>query len=1088
MKSEWVKSAFKSKINVILAVFVLAMFSIGASINKSPKFAYAASGDLYTTVSSSTSISGTPVYIVEYRATRNTSGSYAGVTASFTLPATLTGVSWTCTFTGTSACGSASGSAVTQAGNTIAPGEAVTYTITTTATAPSDSVVSATFTLASGDVDTIATNNSSTDGIKVISIIKTVADAVLTGQTSPSSCVRVYTKLRSAASYPTTFSPRNLTDVNIPASMGINRDYVTTCADATGNFTYTASALVGGCDIYDFKVVEVKQDVFTQFTDKLNNAVLSKLSYSSGAPYDTTAVTLVPTATTNDSVNTSLDGRFVAYSKNSKVEIVKTSSLSIIHTITMATPGAQAGETAFSADGSRLYVTTAGYSSGGGQNLEIYDTTTGLIIGSPIPLGGSQFAHIGIDDTDGVYFIGNYSQIQKRDIATNILLATFTVGGGYNLKIDTVNNRIFTQYPFANLFGLLTDTREYILDYAGTQLSSIVVPEPFGTFNSTALSPDGKYLAFSNGKVSTNPKIITYDVSNPASPVLVQSIASTLGTQSLVYSTDGKMLYTTVHAIPGSDAQGQAFSVAVNGSLTLVSTIAYVDPLRNSSHGVDSALVEGATAVSSLSNMCLGNQVWKDVNANGLQDDGGANLVNGVSLTLYMWTDANSDGIVAESELMIATKSDGSSQTTTTGTPAAGPFSGVVGHYQFDELAENKKYIVAVDNSNLIDAGVLTVLTSTAGVTGDTQVNDNDNGVDAVLGAKGVVSQPIMLSYATEPVSDGDASTSSDMSVDFGFISSTTPKVCIGDIVFFDANNNGVMDGTETPIANVKVNLYADANGDGTPDSAYGSPVATVNTDENGLYSFCGLDAGKYIVVVDKSNFSLSDNTKPLYRRLSSSDIATTNADNQTNSDDNGINPSGLDYSSLTYGIMSPTITLTVGGEPTTDGSDNNTDSTVDFGFIPASGLGDYVWYDTNKNGVQDAGETPVVGVRVELLDANGTAVLGASTQTTDANGFYHFDLYPGTYQVRFSSLPADFSFTGTDAGATGSKANTDGVTKSYVLGLAEQITVVDAGIIKAQGLTTTGATITRYSLLAALLVGAPILLKLKKAKNQEQN
>lgn len=52
--------------------------------------------------------------------------------------------------------------------------------------------------------------------------------------------------------------------------------------------------------------------------------------------------------------------------------------------------------------------------------------------------------------------------------------------------------------------------------------------------------------------------------------------------------------------------------------------------------------------------------------------------------------------------------------------------------------------------------------------------------------------------------------------------------------------------------------------------------------------------------------------------------------------------------------------------------------------------VGDTVWYDSNGNGVQDAGEPGIAGVTVELLDGNG-AVL--ATATTDADGQYSFEV-----------------------------------------------------------------------------------------------
>lgn len=49
--------------------------------------------------------------------------------------------------------------------------------------------------------------------------------------------------------------------------------------------------------------------------------------------------------------------------------------------------------------------------------------------------------------------------------------------------------------------------------------------------------------------------------------------------------------------------------------------------------------------------------------------------------------------------------------------------------------------------------------------------------------------------------------------------------------------------------------------------------------------------------------------------------------------------------------------------------------------------IGNYVWEDLNKNGIQDAGEPPIAGVTVKLFQ--GTTLLGEAQ--TDTNGHYYF-------------------------------------------------------------------------------------------------
>lgn len=61
--------------------------------------------------------------------------------------------------------------------------------------------------------------------------------------------------------------------------------------------------------------------------------------------------------------------------------------------------------------------------------------------------------------------------------------------------------------------------------------------------------------------------------------------------------------------------------------------------------------------------------------------------------------------------------------------------------------------------------------------------------------------------------------------------------------------------------------------------------------------------------------------------------------------------------------------------------------------------IGDFVWHDTNNNGIQDPGEPPIQGAVVSL---NGILLTG-----TDVNGYYVFyDLCAGTYTVAVQIPP----------------------------------------------------------------------------------
>ena len=66
---------------------------------------------------------------------------------------------------------------------------------------------------------------------------------------------------------------------------------------------------------------------------------------------------------------------------------------------------------------------------------------------------------------------------------------------------------------------------------------------------------------------------------------------------------------------------------------------------------------------------------------------------------------------------------------------------------------------------------------------------------------------------------------------------------------------------------------------------------------------------------------------------------------------------------------------------------------------IPGS-IGDFVWNDSNGNGIQDAGEPGVPGVTVKLRDCASVVL---ATTITDANGLYQFsNLLPDDYLIEF--------------------------------------------------------------------------------------
>ena len=124
---------------------------------------------------------------------------------------------------------------------------------------------------------------------------------------------------------------------------------------------------------------------------------------------------------------------------------------------------------------------------------------------------------------------------------------------------------------------------------------------------------------------------------------------------------------------------------------------------------------------------------------------------------------------------------------------------------------------------------------------------------------------------------------------------------------------------------------------------------------------------------------------------------------------------------------------------------------------VPSTLLGDFVWIDSNANGIQDVGELGASGISMELLDSSDGVI---NTTTTDSNGRYIFeDLTEDTaYKVK-AIIPDYYSFSKKSQG-TNSKKDSDvdtstGVTDVKRLNLNQQYKELDIGLTSS--LTVSG-------------------------------
>ncbi|HEX9982148.1 MAG TPA: GEVED domain-containing protein [Thermoanaerobaculia bacterium] len=133
----------------------------------------------------------------------------------------------------------------------------------------------------------------------------------------------------------------------------------------------------------------------------------------------------------------------------------------------------------------------------------------------------------------------------------------------------------------------------------------------------------------------------------------------------------------------------------------------------------------------------------------------------------------------------------------------------------------------------------------------------------------------------------------------------------------------------------------------------------------------------------------------------------------------------------------------------------------IALGSCDAASLGDFVWVDTNANGMQDDGPTGLNGVPVTLYAPGADGIPGtfddvplASTITSNspggAPGWYTFPgLAPGTYFVQVARPPA-YTFSPRDIGAdtADSDAALDGSSHAVTLGANETNPTLDFGLV----------------------------------------
>ena len=345
----------------------------------------------------------------------------------------------------------------------------------------------------------------------------------------------------------------------------------------------------------------------------------------------------------------------------------------------------------------------------------------------------------------------------------------------------------------------------------------------------------------------------------------------------------------------------------------------------------------------------VGNYVWIDADGDGLQDVGEAGLAD-VTLKLI---EVGGDGALGGGD----------------DTEVAEARTATDGSYLFSGVDPGNYVVDVTDTAGILAASGLVPTTVGAGAP------DMDSDPDPT---------------APFAVAAGDQIVDKD----FGYVNMALAD--LSDTVWFDADRDGVFDGSETPLAGVTVNLV----------NARGEVIATSITDGAGEFTFADLPDGDYGIVISDLGGVLAGL------------VPTTTASARNVQ---AVTLAGADVFGVNFGwVDSGALEGYAGTTDDGDGDvDRHTDTVVDadvlvydFGYRGSGSIGDRVWLDLNGDGVQDGGEPGINNVTVKLLDSGGVQI---STMMTAGDGAYLFEgLVAGTYTVEIdlSTLPPSLAQT----------------------------------------------------------------------------
>ena len=478
--------------------------------------------------------------------------------------------------------------------------------------------------------------------------------------------------------------------------------------------------------------------------------------------------------------------------------------------------------------------------------------------------------------------------------------------------------------------------------------------------------------------------------------------------------------YTTSESQPANFLDGKETAGTTGGNVTVNDKISGI-ALTTGQHSQENNFgeLQGAT---------IGNRVWLDCNANGIQDNGELGVAN-VTVKLL-------NGAGAEIATQV-TNANGEYQFTGLNPGQyAVKFVPLAG-YNFTTRDANNNNSDALDS----DADIVTGRTVTTTLTS----GEVDLTWDAGLAP---VCRPVTFDFSGNSATDGTDGNSRTYSDTLTGVSVTARA--------FSQDK-----GTNTW---QKAFLGAYGGGLGVTDSTEGTGSGNTHTVDNvGRNNYIVLQFSQD-VLVDKAflGYVSGDSDAQIWVGNAASAITTMN-----NGVLNGAAFTEVNTTTLTTARWADFNASGVRGNLFIIAADTTDTSPEDYfklekvsicapdfcAPVAKASIGNYVWEDKDFNGKQDGNEVGIKNVTVNLLNSAGTAL---ATTTTDVNGAYAFtNLNPGDYKVQVVT-PSGYFVTKKDIGgntlasdALDSDIDGTGTTVLTTLTAGENDTTWDAGFYR---------------------------------------